>query len=144
MNKVDHATPKPAYWVASSLEDLRAFPATVQREIGRAVRVAQLGGKHESAKPLKGFKGASVLEVVENHDGDTYRAVYTVRLAESVYVLHVFQKKSKKGVQTPKHVIELIKHRLRTAGARRSGTEGSNMSDETKVTPSSGNVFADL
>ena len=68
-----------------------------------------------SQPSLKGFKGARVLEVVENHDGDTYRAVYTVRLAEGVYVLAVFQKKSKKGVQTPKHVIELIKHRLRTA-----------------------------
>jgi len=106
---------RPAYWIASSLEDLRAFPRAVKREIGRAVRVAQLGGKHESAKPLKGFKGAGVLEVVENHDGDTYRAVYTVRLVKSVYVLHVFQKKSKKGVQTPKHVIDLIRHRLRTA-----------------------------
>ena len=106
---------RPAYWIASSLEDLRAFPRAVKREIGRAVRIAQLGGKHESAKPLKGFKGAGVLEVVEIHDGDTYRAVYTVRLVKSVYVLHVFQKKSKKGVQTPKHVIELIRHRLRTA-----------------------------
>ena len=112
---VDNPTPKPAYWIASSLEDLRAFPRTVQREIGRAVRVAQLGGRHESAKPLKGFRGASVLEIVENHDGDTYRAIYTVRLAESVYVLHAFQKKSNKGIQTRKHVIELIKHRLRAA-----------------------------
>lgn len=103
-------SPEPIFGVG-----FYTFPRAVQREMGRAVRVAQLGGKHESAKPLKGFKGASVLEVVENHDGDTYRAVYTVRLAESVYVLHVFQKKSKKGVQTPKHVIELIKHRLRTA-----------------------------
>ncbi len=112
---VDNPTPKPAYWIASSLEDLREFPRSVRREVGRAVRIAQLGGKHESAKPLKGFRGAGVLEVVEDHDGDTYRAVYTVRLAKSVYVLHTFQKKSKKGVQTPKHVIDLIKHRLRTA-----------------------------
>jgi len=112
---VDNPTPKPAYWIASSLEDLREFPRSVRREVGRAVRIAQLGGKHESAKPLKGFRGAGVLEVVEDHDGDTYRAVYTVRLAKSVYVLHAFQKKSKKGVQTPKHVIDLIKHRLRTA-----------------------------
>lgn len=77
--------------------------------------MAQAGGKHPSAKPLKGFKGAGVLEVVEDHDGDTYRAVYTVRFAEAVYVLHVFQKKSKKTVQTPKHVIDLIKARLRIA-----------------------------
>ena len=111
----DKPTLKPAYWIASSLEDLRTFPRAVRREVGRAVRVAQLGGKHESAEPLKGFKGAGVLELVEDHDGDTYRAVYTVRLAQSVYVLHVFQRKSKKGVQTPKHVIDLIKDRLRTA-----------------------------
>jgi len=85
----------------------------VQRSIGVALRDAQTGGKHDSAKPLKGFKGAGVLEVVQDHDGDTYRAVYTIRFAESVYVLHVFQKKSKRGIQTPKHVIALIKARLR-------------------------------
>jgi phage-related protein len=106
---------KPAYWVASSKEDLRAFPEAVQRDIGRALRVAQLGGKHESAKPLKGFRGAGVLEIIEHHDGDTYRAVYTVRLADAVYVLHAFQKKSTKGIQTPKHVLDLIKARLRIA-----------------------------
>ena len=106
---------KPAFWIASSKEDLRAFPRPVQREIGRALRIAQLGGKHESAKPLKSFKGAGVLEVVEDHHGNTYRAVYTVRFADSVYVLHAFQKKSKKGIATPKHVIDLIKARLRIA-----------------------------
>jgi phage-related protein len=107
--------PKAAFGVASSREDLRAFPRAVQREFGRALRVAQLGGKHEAAKPLKGFKGGSVLEIVEDHDGNTYRAVYTVRFADAVYVLHVFQKKAKKGIKTPKHVINLIKTRLRTA-----------------------------
>jgi phage-related protein len=106
---------KPAFWIASTKEDLRAFPRPVQREIGRALRIAQLGGKHESAKPLKSFKGAGVLEVVEDHHGNTYRAVYTVRFADSVYVLHAFQKKSKKGIATPKHVIDLIKARLLTA-----------------------------
>jgi phage-related protein len=106
---------KPAFWIASSKEDLRAFPRPVQREIGRAIRIAQLGAKHESAKPLKSFKGAGVLEVVEDHDGNTYRAVYAVRFADSVYVLHAFQKKSKKGIATPKHVIDLIKARLLTA-----------------------------
>jgi phage-related protein len=106
---------KPAYWIASSKEDLRTFPQSVQREIGRAIRVAQLGGKHEAAKPLKGFQGAGVLEVVEDRGGGTYRAVYTVRLADAVYVLHAFQKKSTKGIQTPKHVIDLIKTRLRAA-----------------------------
>jgi phage-related protein len=106
---------KPAYWVASTKADLRAFPRPVRRTIGRALTVAQLGGKHEAAKPLKGFKGAGVLELVEDHRGDTYRAVYTVRFTDAVYVLHVFQKKSKKGIQTPKRVIDLIKARLRDA-----------------------------
>lgn len=111
----ENRTVKPLHWVASSLDDLRAFPRAVQRSIGVALRAAQLGGKHESAKPLRGFKGAGVLEVVEDHDGDTYRAVYTVRLAGNVYVLHVFQKKSKKGIQTPKHVMDLVRVRLRAA-----------------------------
>jgi phage-related protein len=106
---------KPLHWIASSLEDLRGFPRAVQRSIGVALRTAQFGRKHESAKPLRGFKGAGVLEVVEDHDGNTYRAVYTVRFSDSVYVLHVFQKKSKKGIQTPKHVVELIRARLRWA-----------------------------
>jgi phage-related protein len=106
---------KPLHWVASSLEDLRSFPQAVQRSVGVALRTAQLGLKHESAKPLKGFKGAGVLEIVEDFDGDTYRAVYTVRFPENVYVLHAFQKKSKKGIRTPKHVMDLIRARLRIA-----------------------------
>ena len=108
-------TPKPLYWIASTREDLKAFPRPVQRAMGVALRDAQKGGKHGSATPLKGFKGAGVLEVVQDHDGDTYRAVYTVRFAESVYVLHVFQKKSKRGIKTPKSVIDLIKARLKRA-----------------------------
>ena len=74
-----------------------------------------MGGKHEDAKPLRGFGGASVLEIVEDHDGDTYRAVYTVRFAEIVYVLHAFQKKSKKGIATPPHEIDKVKARLKRA-----------------------------
>ena len=108
-------TPKPLYWIASTREDLKAFPRPVQQAMGVALRDAQKGGKHDSAKPLKGFKGSGVLEVVQDHDGDTYRAVYTVRFAESIYVLHVFQKKSKRGVKTPKSVIDLIKARLKRA-----------------------------
>ncbi len=111
----DDRLPKPLRWIASSLTDLRAFPRAVQRSIGVALRAAQLGRKHESAKPLKGFKGAGVLEVVEDHDGNTYRSVYTVRFSNNVYVLHVFQKKSKKGIQTPKHVMDLVRARLRKA-----------------------------
>jgi phage-related protein len=76
---------------------------------------AQFGRKHSSAKPLSGFGGASVLEIVENFDGDTYRAVYTVKFAELIYVLHVFQKKSKSSIKTPKNEIDLIKQRLRAA-----------------------------
>lgn len=111
----EEPTPKPLHWIASTLADLRAFPRAVQRSIGVALRTAQLGRKHESAKPMKGFKGAGVLEVVEDHDGNTYRAVHTVRFAKNVYVLHVFQKKSKSGIQTPRHVMELIRTRLRKA-----------------------------
>jgi phage-related protein len=115
MNKFEAPVPKPLHWVASSLEDVRTLPRAVQRSIGVALRAAQLGRKHESAKPLKGFKGAGVLEVVEDHDGDTYRAVYTVRFAGCVYVLHVFQKKSRSGIRTPRHVMDLIRARLRMA-----------------------------
>jgi phage-related protein len=86
--------------VGDSLEDLWDFPPAVQREIGFALRQAQDGGKHPDARPLKGFGGASVLEIIEDHDGHTYRAVYTVRFADAVYVLHVFQKKSKKQIAT--------------------------------------------
>ena len=106
---------KPLQWIASSLDDLRKFPRTVQRSVGVALRAAQLGRKHGSAKPLKGFKGAGILEVVEDHDGDAYRAVYTVRFSGNVYVLHVFQKKSKRGIQTPKHVMDVVKTRLQAA-----------------------------
>jgi phage-related protein len=111
----DERALKPLHWIASSLEDLRRFPRAVQRSIGVALRTAQFGRKHESAKPMRGFKGAGVLKIVEDHDGSTYRAVDTVRFADSVYVLHVFQKKSIKGIQTPKHVVELIRARLRRA-----------------------------
>jgi len=85
--------------------------------VGTALHWAQLGEKHPDAKPMKGFKGANVLEIVEDYDGDTYRAVYTVRLAETVYVLHAFQKKSKRGIATPKRDVDLIKSRLKDAKA---------------------------
>jgi phage-related protein len=106
---------KPIAWVGSSKTDLKKFPADVQDEIGHALLQAQLGGKHASAKPLKGFGGGGVLEIVENDDGDTYRAVYTVRFADFVYVLHAFQKKSKSGIRTPQKEIDLVKTRLRAA-----------------------------
>lgn len=92
-----------------------AFPEPVKDEIGQALWVAQEGGKHRSAKPLKGFKSAGVLEVVQDFSGDTYRAVYTVRLKSAVYVLHCVQKKSRKGVETPKADMNVVMERLRTA-----------------------------
>ena len=106
---------KPLEWVGSSLEDLKDFPEDVQGEIGYALYLAQIGDKHPDTKPLKGFKGASVLEVVEDFDRDTYRAIYTVKLPKAVYVLHVFQKKSKHGIATPKQDIDLIEARLERA-----------------------------
>jgi phage-related protein len=105
---------KPLFWVGSSKEDLRAFPELVQDEIGTALSVAQFGGKHPSAKAWKG-QGPGVFEVVEDHRGDTYRAVYTVRFERVVYVLHAFQKKSPSGVRTPKRDVELIARRLSEA-----------------------------
>jgi phage-related protein len=103
---------KSLLWIASSKRDLKKFPKPVQYNLGRALQTAQWGGKSDDAKPLKGFKGASVLEVVEDYDGDTYRAVYTVKFRRAVCVLHAFQKKSKKGIKTPKVVIDLIEERL--------------------------------
>ncbi len=106
---------KPVEWVGSALKDMRAMPEDVQDVFGFALFMAQSGGKHPDAKPMKGFTGAGVLEVVEDYNSDTYRAVYTVRFADAVYVLHVFQKKSKKGIATPKEEIDKIKTRLRMA-----------------------------
>ena len=107
--------PKPVRWVGSSKADLSAFPEDVKRRVGGALWEAQLGGKAPYAKPLKGFGGAGVLEVVDDFDGDTYRAVYTVRFAGIVYVLHAFQKKSKRGAATPKADRDLIDQRLKRA-----------------------------
>ena len=110
-NKVN----KPVVWLGNSLDELRKFPNEVQDEMGYALYQAQIGKKHPDAKPLKGFKGAGVLEIVENFDGDTFRTIYTVKLAEVVYVLHAFQKKSKKAIATPPQDIELIQKRLKLA-----------------------------
>ena len=110
-----HGQRKPLLWVGSSREDLRGFPQEVKLVMGFALHMAQIGGRHPDSKPLKGFKGASVLEVFEEHEGNAYRAVYTVRFREAVYVLHAFQKKSKKGIATPKSEINLVRERLRRA-----------------------------
>jgi phage-related protein len=105
---------KPLDWVGSSKKDFIGFPGPVKDEIGNALGLAQFGGKHPSAKPWKG-QGSGVFEVVEDHDGDTYRAVYTVRFKEVVYVLHAFQKKSPKRVKTARPDIDLIERRLKIA-----------------------------
>jgi phage-related protein len=104
--------PKPVRWIGSSKEDVSSFPEDVRRRIGGALWDAQMGGKAPYAKPLKGFGGAGVLEVVDDFDGDTFRAVYTVRFARVVYVLHAFQKKSRRGIATPKTELRLIEQRL--------------------------------
>ena len=106
---------KPVEWIGSSLNDLKEFPDEVQEVVGYALYVAQCGDKHPSAKPLKGFKGSGVVEVVDDFDGDTYRAVYTIKFADVVYVLHSFQKKSKQGITTPKQDMDLIEARLKRA-----------------------------
>jgi phage-related protein len=107
--------PKPLKWIGASKEDLKGFPEPVRKAMGHALHVAQINLKAPNAKPLRGLGGASVLEIVEDHDRNTYRAVYTVKFQGVVYVLHAFQKKSRKGIETPKHDIDLIKARLKAA-----------------------------
>lgn len=109
---------KPLEWIGSSKKDLRALPDEVMDVFGYALHLAQAGGKHPQAKPLQGFGSAGVLEVVEDWRGNAYRAVYTVRFEERVFVLHVFQKKSKSGIATPKQDIDLIWKRLQVAVRR--------------------------
>ena len=106
---------KSLCWLGNSLKNLKEMPEDVQDGFGYALYLAQVGEKNRAAKPLKGFTGAGVLEVVEDCQGNTYRAVYTVRFSDSVYVLHVFQKKSKSGIATSKQDIDLIESRLKQA-----------------------------
>lgn len=108
--------------MGSSQKDLRAFPAAVRSEIGQSLFEAQLGEHPRNAKPLKGFAG--VLEIRDNFDGDTYRAVYTTRLEGVLYVLHAFQKKSTRGIATPQRHVDLIRQRLRDAEAIHKAAEG--------------------
>ncbi len=107
--------PRPLYWVGSSKKDLLALPEEVIDVFGYALYLAQIGRKHEQARPLQGFGSAGVLEVVEDWQGNAYRAIYTVRLACGVFVLHVFQKKSKRGISTPQADMGLIRERLKAA-----------------------------
>lgn len=102
-------------WIASSKKDLMKFPLDVRKEIGHALYIAQQGSKHKDAKPLKGFGGAAVLEIVQNDGNGTYRIMYTIQFDEIVYVLHVFQKKSKTGIKTTKQDMDLVEQRIKVA-----------------------------
>jgi phage-related protein len=110
-------TVKPCRWVESSKKDISAMPDEVKLAFGAAIFLAQIGDEAPRVKALKGFGGRGVLDVIEDHDGDTFRAVYTVKFASAVYVLHAFQKKSKSGIATPKLEMDLIAARLKDAEA---------------------------
>jgi phage-related protein len=114
-DETEQRQPKQVFWVASSRKDLRRFPKAIRQTFGQALFDAQTGGKHPDAKPLRGFHGAGVLEVAEDDDGSKYRAVYTVKFTGAVYVLHAFQKKSKRGAKTPAEEIHTLKARLKEA-----------------------------
>jgi len=106
---------KPLFWMGDSLDELKSFPEEVKRSVGFALRFAQGGEKHPDAEVMQGFGSAGVLEIIENHSSGTYRAVYTVQLEGVVYVLHTFQKKSKKGIATPQRELDKINTRLQQA-----------------------------
>ena len=112
---------KSLEWIGSSHKDLMALPADVRLLFGFALSLAQAGDKHDAAKVLKGFGGAGVLEVVEDDVGGTYRAVHTVKFAEAVFVLHCFQRKSKRGIATPREDMDIIHARLKIAEAYAKG-----------------------
>ena len=114
---------KNLFWIGSAKKDLTAMPAEVQDTFGYALHQSQTGKKHNQAKPLKGFGSAGVLEVVEDSGGGTFRAVYTVKFDDAVYVLHCFQKKSTHGIATPKPDIDLIRERLKAAEAHHAKGE---------------------
>lgn len=120
---------KDLQWTASSMKDFRTFPDDVQDEAGYDLWLVQQGRRPSTAKVLRGFGGADVLELVENYDRDTYRVVYTVRFTHAIYVLHAFQKKSKRGTKTPQKELDLVKSRLQLAAedyARRYSDEAKN------------------
>jgi phage-related protein len=121
INSLLEQYPKPLYWIGAARKDLKAMPESVQDTFGYALYLAQTGQKHDQAKPLKGFGSAGVLEVVESAESGTYRAVYTVKLGNAVYVLHCFQKKSRYGIVTPKPDMELVRERLKAALAHAKG-----------------------
>lgn len=109
---------RPLEFIGGSKRDLSGFPDPVKQDIGHALFVAQQGSRAPSVKTLQGFAGGSVVEIIEDHDGDSYRCVYTTRLKRAIYVLHAFQKKSKRGRRTPRHEIDLVRARLKEAEGR--------------------------
>jgi len=115
---------KPVRWVGSSRRDLKTFPRPVQRDVGQALYAAQCSEEYPSVKALKGFGGRAVLEIVVPHEGGAWRVVYTVRYQDAIYVLHAFQKKSKRGIATPPQELDLVKQRL--AAAERDYRERQN------------------
>jgi phage-related protein len=117
---------RPIFWMDSSRADLKAFPKPVQSDVGYALFAAQCGEEYRSVKALQGFGGRSVLEIMAPHDGDTYRAVYTVRFKDSIYVLHAFQKKSTRGIATPKRELDTIRQRLADAKRHHEGRQGQH------------------
>ena len=123
---------KPLVWVASCKKDLRSFPSDVQDVMGYALHLAQRGEKHPDAKPMKGF-GSGVLEVVDDYDGETYRAVYTVKYESVVYAVHAFQKKSKKAGETPKPELDRIEARLKVIEAQRQKERKKDGPDRTRA-----------
>jgi phage-related protein len=119
---------RPLEWVGPSKSDLKEFPGEVLDHVGFALHQAQTGVKHRDAKPLKGL-GAGTLEVVSRHDGETFRAFYTVRFEAAVYVLHAFHKKAKRGIATPKKEIDLVKRRLKAAAEHYEANYGQDEDD---------------
>jgi len=118
---VDDAVFRELVWIASTRKDMQALPSAVRRAFGYALYAVQLGEKPPGAKPLRGFGGAGVLELIEDYRADTYRDIYSVRFAYKIYVLHVFCKKAKQGIETPKHDLDLIRKRLKEAESLYSG-----------------------
>ena len=112
---------KKLFWLGSSKKDLKALPDEIQEIFGFALYQAQIGNKHSQTKVLKGFGSAAILEVVEDCNGGTFRAVYTVKFKETIYVLHCFQKKAKRGIETPKPDMDMINERLKAAEAHAKG-----------------------
>lgn len=129
-SRMDEPPPKPLAWIGSSRKDYAEFPAAVRKSVGYALYLAQIGEKSPHAKPLAGFGGAGVLEIVESFDGDAYRAVYTLKFAGRVYALHVFQKKSRQGIATPRQEMNIVRARLTQAQAEHEAWLAREKRDE--------------